>query len=220
MREIWLCVSKKLFNLYHESPLIQRAFFISKGNEMELLAQLKSLQSKEMIVSGITEKEELIQAFEAGATYAGLIFVLTSPFGIDIEKAKMISENSPLPFIGIFQNSDLADVVHIVNEVKLSAVVLNGWETQKFIDQLRLAIPKEIKIIKIAHLCDDAPKMNYQNVDFYLLGGHVGEKIEPNLALLKQMDLSKVFLSGNWKNSELFASISTRPLGVELNVKM
>lgn len=187
---------------------------------MERLTRLKSLQSPEMIVSGITERRELIQAFEAGATYAGLIFVLTSPYGIDIEQAKMLSEDSPLPFMGIFQNSDLEDILHIVREIKLSAVVLNGWETQKFIDQLRASLPQDIKIIKIAHLSDDAPKMNYEHVDFYLLGGHVGEKLEPNLSLLKNVDLSKVFLSGNWKNSELFSNIAICPLGVELNFKM
>lgn len=187
---------------------------------MERLTQLKSLQSQEKIISGITERKELMDAFEAGATYVGLIFVLTSPYGIDIEQAKILSEGSPLPFMGIFQNSDLEDILHIVNEVKLSAIVLNGWETQKFIDQLRASLPAEIKIIKIAHLSDDAPKMNYQNVDFYLLGGHVGEKLEPNLALLQNVDLSKVFLSGNWKNSELFSNISLNPFGVELNFKM
>ena len=67
---------------------------------------------------------------------------------------------------------------------------------------------------------DDAPKMNYQHVDFYLLGGHVGEILEPNWTLLKNIDLSNVFLSGNWKDSALLPNIQSRPLGIELNFKM
>lgn len=187
---------------------------------MAALTQLKTLQSKESIVSGITNRADLMAAHAAGATYAGFIFVLTSPYGIAIEDAKEIAKDSPLKHIGIFQNSDLADILYVVNEIKLDAILLNGWETQAFITKLREQLPESIKIIKIAHLKDDAPKMNYQHVDFYLLGGHVGEILEPNWALLKNIDLSNVFLSGNWKDSALLPNIESRPLGFELNFKM
>lgn len=187
---------------------------------MATLTQLKALQSAESIVSGITDHKDLIAAYEAGATYAGFIFVLTSPYGIAIEKAKEIAQDSPLKLIGIFQNSDIADILYVVKEINLNAILLNGWETQGFIDELRSLLPESIKIIKIAHIKDDAPKMNYNNVDFYLLGGHVGEELEPNWAVLKTLDLSNVFLSGNWKDATLLPNIQQRPLGIELNFKM
>lgn len=187
---------------------------------MEALAQIKALQSKETIVSGITEHAELLKAHEAGATYAGFIFVLTSPYGIAIEKAKEIAQNSPMKLMGIFQNSDIEDILYITKEIHLSAIVLNGWETQTFITKLRLLLPSNIKIIKIAHLQDEAPKMNYLHVDHYLLGGHVGEKLEPNWALLQNIDLSNVFLSGNWKDEALLSCFLQRPLGIEWNFKM
>ena len=59
---------------------------------MAALTQLKTLQSKESIVSGITNHADLMAAHAAGATYAGFIFVLTSPYGIAIEDAKEIAK--------------------------------------------------------------------------------------------------------------------------------
>lgn len=187
---------------------------------MASLQELTILQSKESIVSGITEKEDLTHAVEAGATYAGFIFVLTSDYGVSIEQAMAIAKDSPIKLIGIFQNSDIADILYVTEHINLSAILLNGWETQEFISELRALLPESIKIMKIAHIKDDAPKMNYEHVDFYLLGGHVGEALEPNWALLKNLDLSNVFLSGNWKDSALLPTIKQRPLGFELNFKM
>lgn len=197
-----------------------RAFFISKGNKMASLQELTILDAQESIISGITEKEDLIRAYEAGATYAGFIFVLTSPYGISIEQAMIIAKDSPIKHIGIFQNSDIDDILYIVEHIELKAVLLNGWETQAFISELRALLPDSIKIMKIAHIKDEAPKMNYKHVDFYLLGGHVGEQLEPNWSLLQNIDLSSVFLSGNWKDNSLLPMIKQRPLGFELNFKM
>lgn len=213
-------VSKKSFTPISKSPLSQRAFLHFKGKKMAELTQLKAFKSQESIVSGITEFSDLQKAYEAGATYAGFIFVLTSPYGIAIDKAKEIAEQSPMKLLGIFQNSDIADILYVAQEINLSAVLLNGWETQEFITELRRHLPDTIRIIKIAHLSDAAPKMNYQHVDFYLLGGHLGEALEPNWQLLETMDLSNVFVSSNWKDRALLPNLSLSPLGIEMNFKM
>lgn len=197
-----------------------RAFFIPKENEMASLTQLKTLPATESIISGITNADDLKTAIEMGATYAGLIFVLTSPYGIAIDAALEFADASPIPLIGIFQNSDLEDILYVSEQIPLFAVLLNGWETQGFINQLRERLPMHIKIIKIAHMCDGNPKMNYQNVDFYLLGGHVGEQLAPNWALLEHLNMENVFLSGNWADDTTPPKVAKKLLGFEMNVKM
>lgn len=193
-------------------------FLSLKERKMAMLTELAV--NKSSIISGITNRSDLERAIDMGATYAGLIFVLTSPYGIAIDDALEITKDTNIPLIGIFQNSDLADIIYVAERIELHAVLLNGWETQTFINQLRECLPHNTKIIKIAHMSDAVPKMDYLNVDFYLLGGHVGEHLEPNWDLLQQIDLHNVFISNNWKDRSLLSNLTNHSFGFETNIRM
>ncbi len=151
----------------------------------------------ETFVSGVQSRAELEALHQAGVSYAGFIFMLTSPYGISIQKGIKIGHNSPIPLVAIFQNADLEEILYVTEHLNVSAVLLNGWETQAFISELRAKLLSTIRIIKIAHMDDENPKMDYQDVNFYLLGGRVGERVELNESLLSRIDLSNVFVSVN-----------------------
>lgn len=153
----------------------------------------------ETFVSGVQSRAELEALHQAGVSYAGFIFMLTSPYGISIQKGIEIGYNSPIPLVAIFQNADLEEILYVTEHLHVSAVLLNGWETQAFISELRENLPSNIRIIKIAHMDDENPKMDYQDVDFYLLGGRIGERVELNESLLSRIDLSNVFVSLNFE---------------------
>lgn len=128
-------------------------------------------------VCGLTSVKDAQAAFDAGAVYGGLIFILSSPRGVTYHTAKEIVAAVPLDFIGVFQNDDIDSIVYIVNEVGLHAVQLHGHEPQAFIRELRQKLPTDVKIIKAVNIQNGAkslPEMAYQDVDYYLLDGKKG----------------------------------------------
>ena len=168
-------------------------------------------------VCGLTSVEDAQAAYDAGATYGGLIFILTSPRGVTYKDAKSIAENVPLKFIGVFQNDDIDAILFIVKEVGLQAIQLHGNEPQHYIDELREKLPPEVQIIKAVNIPNTAtrlPEMDYKHIDYYLLDGKKGGSGEPfDWSLLQGMDLSNLFLADG-------VSISTQVLKFPLVLKI
>ncbi|UNM96887.1 bifunctional indole-3-glycerol-phosphate synthase TrpC/phosphoribosylanthranilate isomerase TrpF [Ignatzschineria rhizosphaerae] len=172
-------------------------------------------------VCGLTSIDDAKAAFDAGAMYGGLIFILSSPRGVTYHEAKEIAAKVPLKFIGVFQNDDIDAIVFIAKEVGLHAIQLHGHEPQSFITELRQKLPVDVKIIKAVNIQNDAqdlPLMNYQDVDFYLLDGKKGGSGEPfDWSLLKGLDLSNLFLAGGISSQNIEEALSFQPLGVDIN---
>lgn len=189
------------------------------GSE-NLSKALESLICGSHKVCGLTSREDALNAYNAGATYGGLIFILTSPRGVTYKMAKAISKDVPLQFIGVFQNDDIETIDFITREVGLSAVQLHGEEPQAFITQLRAVLPQEVKIIKAVNITEgsELPKMDYRDVDHYLLDGpRGGSGVAFDWSLLEGRDLSKVLLAGGINQHNIEHALSYEPLGVDLN---
>ena len=96
-------------------------------------------------VCGLTRIEDIKAAATAGAVYAGLIFVPTSPRALTLAHAKHLVEsvqtNGPvIHFIGVFVNQEQATIVEIAKSLGLFAVQLHGRETELEIAQLAKAL--------------------------------------------------------------------------------
>lgn len=172
-------------------------------------------------VCGLTSIEGAQAAYDAGATYGGLIFILTSPRGVTYKEAKDIAGNVPLKFIGVFQNDDIDAILFIVKEVGLHAIQLHGHEPQHYIDELREKLPPNVQIIKAVNIQNNAinlPAMDYNNIDYYLLDGKKGGSGEPfDWSLLKGVDLSNLFLAGGISSENIEDALRYKPLGVDIN---
>lgn len=172
-------------------------------------------------VCGLTSAKDAKAAYDAGATYGGLIFILTSPRGVTYREAKEIVTEAPLKYIGVFQNDDIDAIVFIVKEVGLNAVQLHGHEPQQYINDLRAKLPLDVKIIKAVNIQQDTttlPAMDYTHVDYYLLDGKKGGSGEPfDWDLLQGIDLSNLFLAGGISSANIEAALSYQPLGVDIN---
>lgn len=182
---------------------------------------LQSLLTGGHKVCGLTSALDAKAAYDAGATYGGLIFILTSPRGVTYKEAKEIANSAPLQFIGVFQNDDIDAILFIVKEVGLHAIQLHGNEPQHYIDELRTKLPAHVQIIKAVNIQNDAtelPAMNYQHVDHYLLDGKKGGSGEPfDWRLLEGLDLSNLFLAGGISSENIEDALRYQPLGVDIN---
>ncbi|MDM1544730.1 bifunctional indole-3-glycerol-phosphate synthase TrpC/phosphoribosylanthranilate isomerase TrpF [Ignatzschineria indica] len=172
-------------------------------------------------VCGLTSIEDAQAAFDAGAQYGGLIFILTSPRGVTYRQAKEIRHAVPLEYIGVFQNDDIDAILFIAKEVGLSAIQLHGHEPQHYISELRAKLPRNIKIIKAINIQEgeqQLPFLDYQDVDHYLLDGKKGGSGEPfDWSILEGADLSNLFLAGGIDHNNIVDALSFHPLGVDLN---
>jgi phosphoribosylanthranilate isomerase len=100
-------------------------------------------------ICGITQPQQSVAIASLGATALGFICVPTSPRYVNIQQIK--AAVAPLPKnvdkIGVFANTSITAIKHIVVESGLTSVQLHGNESTEFCSGLRQALP-EVEIIK------------------------------------------------------------------------
>lgn len=100
-------------------------------------------------ICGITQPQQSLAIASLGATALGFICVPTSPRYVTIGKIQ--ASIAPLPEkidkIGVFANSSIVEISHIVTNSGLTGVQLHGDESPEFCTQLRQALP-QVEIIK------------------------------------------------------------------------
>lgn len=88
-------------------------------------------------VCGMTLPEQLEQLGPMGATFAGLIFYPKSPRYVfkHLTTSQIRKENS-VNKVGVFVNSGIEEVLHMVDECRLHMVQLHGDETPKYCEKI------------------------------------------------------------------------------------
>ncbi len=115
-------------------------------------------------VCGITNVEDALAVFEAGADAIGFVFYRKSKRFITPDKAKEISKVIP-PFVarvGVFVDEKEDVVLEIAEEVGLDAVQLHGSEPPETAGKLAEVIPV-IKAISVGTVEDVMKFKNYPN---------------------------------------------------------
>lgn len=168
-------------------------------SQNQLYTAINKLMLGKNKVCGITRSEDAHFIYQAGAIYGGLIFVQHSPRYINIITATRITLAAQcLKYIGVFYNTNIKNIIHIVNQLNLYAVQLHGTEDQYYINTLRMQLPKTCKIWKSINMYKQLlPKFNLLNVDHYLLdnGGGSGKPFDWfRLSNIKK--LHKIILAG------------------------
>ncbi|MGB0893595.1 MAG: bifunctional indole-3-glycerol-phosphate synthase TrpC/phosphoribosylanthranilate isomerase TrpF [Parashewanella sp.] len=100
-------------------------------------------------VCGITRIEDSSAAANAGASYAGLIFVPHSPRFVTFEQAKLItahhkSSHLNLRFVGVFSNQPIELIINTTKSLQLFAIQLHGNETAEFVTLLKSELKKAL----------------------------------------------------------------------------
>jgi len=90
-------------------------------------------------ICGLTRREDVEAAVNAGASYLGFIFYAKSPRNISPEDAREISRDLPesVKKVGVFVNYPLAEILRIVKFCGLDVVQLHGDESPEFARQFQ-----------------------------------------------------------------------------------
>jgi phosphoribosylanthranilate isomerase len=154
-------------------------------------------------VCGMTQLSQVEELAGIGVTFAGFIFYPKSPRyvfkSLNITEIKKISNINK---VGVFVNAPIEEVIHMVDECRLSMVQLHGDETPKYCEK----IADYVSVVKAFRISDDdniewmiRPYMEV--CDMYMfdtLGvGYGGTGKKFNWELLKGLTVGKpFFLSG------------------------
>jgi len=173
-------------------------------------------------ICGITNLEQGQAIAKLGAAALGFMLVPSSPRYISPAKISSIIPHLPadLVAIGVFADTDVAEIAQIVAETHLTAVQLHGQETPAYCQELRRQLPliEIIKALRIRDSKDLAETAIYEPVvdtlllDAYhpqLLGG-TGHSID--WAILKDFAPSRPwFLAGGLNPDNIMTALGEFP---------
>ena len=108
-------------------------------------------------ICGLTRPEDARSAWEAGASYGGLVFAARSPRRIDGARAAEIAAAGPLPLVGVFVDETPRVVARLARALRLSAVQLHGKESRADLAALRDQLPKACEIWKAIPVAEGTP---------------------------------------------------------------
>lgn len=192
-------------------------------------------------ICGITNRDDLDLAAEAGADYAGILFELPSPRSVSAETAEELSRSSRVPVVLLLFDSAMERALEIVERVEPAAVQLQGHEAPEFVRELKKSFSGEIW--KAVHLpADGSPNVDKEEVlekmkqyveagaDGFILDsvisvpdgrqmGGTGRIHDWNTSREVVEAVSKpVFLAGGLKPENVYQAIyAVRPYGVDVS---
>lgn len=108
-------------------------------------------------VCGLTSSEQAQQAFDAGASYAGLIFAEQSKRCVTLEQAQQIVDAVNGAFVGVFVNATTDTVAEIASTLSLAAVQLHGDEDSAYRAALKAKLPATCEIWQAMGVTDAIP---------------------------------------------------------------
>lgn len=100
-------------------------------------------------VCGLTRPQDAFAAWQAGATFGGLIFAADSPRRIDEDAAAGVQSAAPLlDWVGVFRDQPVGEISQLARTLGLSAVQLHGNEDAACARELRDRLPANCEIWK------------------------------------------------------------------------
>ncbi|MEW9798348.1 bifunctional indole-3-glycerol-phosphate synthase TrpC/phosphoribosylanthranilate isomerase TrpF [Alteromonas sp. CYL-A6] len=172
----------------------------------DLARAVKSLVFGAVKVCGITSPADAQSAFDAGASYAGLIFAEKSPRYVTPEQARAIVSATPGNYVGVFVNETPENVAALASALNLQAVQLHGGEDTAYRQALSALLPADCEIWQAVGVSGELPDIMAltaePEVNRVLLDCRVGDKSggtgqQFDWTLLSQIkDLSCIVLAG------------------------
>ncbi|HKP28848.1 MAG TPA: bifunctional indole-3-glycerol-phosphate synthase TrpC/phosphoribosylanthranilate isomerase TrpF, partial [Gemmatimonadales bacterium] len=174
-------------------------------------------------VCGLTRPGDAQAAWQAGATFGGLIFAPESPRAVSRAQAREISGSTPLRWTGVFVNAPPREITEIAVDVGLSAVQLHGEESPELVRELRDALPPGIEVWKAVRIKDHIPSLEETGADRIVLDtwrgdrrGGTGERFDWSL-LAHYRDRPRAILSGGLTPEVAAAAEATGCWGLDVN---
>lgn len=153
-------------------------------------------------ICGITNKEDALNAINAGASALGFVFYKPSPRYIEPLDALKIVENLP-PFVqtvGLFVNETTNFINKVCKDSKMQLAQI--IDDENIVDFLKL----EVKYLQVLRAKNKEDLINLKD-DYYLVDafveefGGAGKRLE--LSWFKDIDCSKFILAGGLSSENL-----------------
>jgi indole-3-glycerol phosphate synthase/phosphoribosylanthranilate isomerase len=110
---------------------------------------------------GLTSPEDALAAANAGASYAGLVFVKESPRALTVQAAEPILDairGRGLKSVGVFRDCPLMKMAEAVKTLGLDIVQLHGSETARDIQDIRRLLGDTISVWAASGVGSDPPR--------------------------------------------------------------
>ncbi|MDR2243883.1 MAG: bifunctional indole-3-glycerol-phosphate synthase TrpC/phosphoribosylanthranilate isomerase TrpF, partial [Burkholderiales bacterium] len=197
--------------------------------EARLDSAMRALVFGRVKICGLTTPQSAHAAYEAGASWGGLIFAPESPRCVAETRAHEIAAASPLPMVGVFVNDAPGKIVRLAQALRLAAVQLHGEETPAYIRKLRQELPAACEIWKAVRVGKSLPPVEAlraeTGVDRLLLdtynlskSGGTGDRFDwALLERLPEPSLSRVILAGGVTPENVREAHGVRSYAIDVN---
>ncbi len=128
-----------------------------------LTQALRQLIFSEVKICGLTNAEDAHKAYQAGASWGGVILTPVSKRYQSPDQARKWLVDLPLPMVGVFMNQSVSEIVDAAQTLSLAVVQLHGDETKEDVAQLRTQLAEGTQIWKTltgSDDCNDYPSSN------------------------------------------------------------
>lgn len=184
-----------------------------------------TLANTQIKFCGITNYTDAKNCLDLGIHYLGFNFYKKSKRYIDPIEAKLITRRLPanISLVGVFVNSEKAEIDKIAREVSLDTIQLHGdedldfcknWNELKIIKALRIGLHKKKDCENFLEVSDYILLDKYSSEEF----GGTGKEIEEKL--LKELGediISKSFLSGGLTPENVASKLQNfKPFGLDV----
>lgn len=173
-------------------------------------------------ICGLTEKNHVIAAVEAGADAIGFVFA-TSSRRVTVEKAQELAKLIPKNVlkIGVFVDETAEELKRIFEAVPLDFIQYHGDENPDFIKMNGLPSIKALPVRSI----EDIEKASSYEVDYYLFDApgtvyNGGSGVTFNWELLQdsKIQVDRIILAGGLNAGNIAEAISrVRPFMVDVS---
>ena len=122
---------------------------------------------------GMTKQDDVQHAISLGVDALGFVFVQNSPRYLTIDEAKILFDLIP-PFIikvALFMNSNAADVLNAINELRFNLLQFHGEEDEEYCNQFDIPYLKAVPMGSTHSVSEYCAK--YLSATGFVLDSHV-----------------------------------------------
>lgn len=170
---------------------------------------------------GIQCQEDIDIIQEQPIDYAGFVFA-KSKRQISPQLASTLIAQLHFPSVGVFVNEEPHRIASIAKETGLSIIQLHGDEDVSYIKTLRTLTTLPIwKALRLQNI-QESDQLKAYHVDQLLLDayhptqyGGSGKRID--MDILRQLDVSNLFLAGGVSSETIDEMLALHPLGLDVS---
>jgi phosphoribosylanthranilate isomerase len=173
-------------------------------------------------ICGLTRKEDLLNAIDAGADAVGLVFYPPSPRYVNLAKARDLARWVPpnICLVGLFVNASVEEVKTVLNAVPLDLLQFHGDEDEAYCKQFGRPYLKAARMAPGFDLLEYAsryPSAQALLLDAFVEGYGGGGKTFDWSLIPKSLPLPIVLSGGLNPDNVTEAVRAVRPAGVDVS---